>query len=84
MTAQLRNSLSGLEKQVAERTLDLEVRSSYLQASAEVGQIAASILDPCNWSQKVVNLIVSVFNLYYVVYSRPIQNKELGNFKSRY
>ena len=82
MTAQLRNSLSGLEKQVAERTLDLEVRSSYLQASAEVGQIAASILDPLQLSQEVVDLIRERFNLYYVGLFQTDQNKEWAILKA--
>jgi GAF domain-containing protein/HAMP domain-containing protein len=82
MTAQLRNSLSGLEKQVAERTLDLEVRSSYLQASAEVGQIAALILDPVQLSQKVVDLIRERFNLYYVGLFQTDQNNEWAVLKA--
>jgi len=82
MTAQLRNSLSGLEKQVAERTLDLEVRSSYLQASTEVGQIAASILDPQQLSQNVVDLIQDRFSLYYVGLFQTDQNKEWAVLKA--
>jgi GAF domain-containing protein len=82
MTAQLRNSLSGLEKQVAERTLDLEVRSSYLQASAEVSQIAASILDPLQLSQDVVDHIRERFNLYYVGLFQTDQNNEWAVLKA--
>ena len=82
MTAQLRNSLSGLEKQVAERTLDLEVRSSYLQASTEVSQIAASILDPLQLAQEVVDLIRERFSLYYVGLFQIDQNKEWAVLKA--
>lgn len=66
MAAQLRNMVSGLETRVAERTRDLERRSNYLQASAEVGRAAASILDVDRLIGQVVNLIRERFGLYYV------------------
>ena len=66
MTGQLRELIGGLEQRVAERTSALEQRSRYLQASAEVGQAAASILETEALSRQVVGLIRDRFNLYYV------------------
>ena len=66
MTAQLRDLIGGLEQRVAERTRDLEVRSAYLEASAEVGHAASSILEIEKLIQEVVNLIRERFGLYYV------------------
>jgi GAF domain-containing protein/HAMP domain-containing protein len=66
MTAQLRQTLAGLEKRIEERTQDLERRSSYLEASAEVSQAATSILDTEQLIQEVVRLIRQRFDLYYV------------------
>lgn len=65
MTAQLRESIETLEQRVASRTADLEQRSAYLQASAEVSHAAASILDPDMLIQQVVDLIRERFDLYY-------------------
>jgi GAF domain-containing protein/HAMP domain-containing protein len=66
MTVQLRDLIGGLEQQVADRTRDLEHRSAYLEATAEVGRAAASILDPDALIQEVVELIRERFGLYYV------------------
>ena len=66
MTAQLRHTLTGLEQQVAERTAVLSLRTAYLQAAAEVGRAAASVLDPDQLIRQVVELIRDRFNLYYV------------------
>jgi len=66
MAAQLREMVSGLETRVAERTRDLERRSNYLQASAEVGRAAASILNVDRLIGQAVNLIRERFGLYYV------------------
>jgi len=66
MTGQLRDLIGGLEQRVAERTAALEQRSSYLQASAEVGQAAASILEAEGLIKQVVELIRDRFDLYYV------------------
>ena len=65
MTAQLRELISGLEQRVAERTRDLEQRSAYLEASAEVARAASSILETERLIQQVVQLIRERFNLYY-------------------
>jgi len=66
MTRQLRELISGLEQQVIERTRQLEQRSAYLEATAEVGRAAVSILDRQQLVQQVVELIRERFDLYYV------------------
>jgi GAF domain-containing protein/HAMP domain-containing protein len=59
MTAQLRDSIGGLEQRVAERTRSL-------QAAAEVARATTSMLDPDELLRQVVNLVRERFNLYYV------------------
>ncbi len=66
MTEQLRGLIAGLEQEVADRTQDLEQRSRYLEATAEVGQAAASILEPDDLIRQAVDLILERFGLYYV------------------
>jgi GAF domain-containing protein/HAMP domain-containing protein len=66
MTTRLRELIGNLEQRVAERTRDLEVRSAYLEASAEVGRAASSILDVDELNQSVVSLIRRRFGFYYV------------------
>ncbi|HOU12598.1 MAG TPA: cache domain-containing protein [Anaerolineae bacterium] len=66
MTAQLRESIDTLEQRVASRTLDLQRRSAYLAASAEVSRAAVSMLDPDVLIHQVVDLIRERFDLYYV------------------
>jgi len=66
MAARLRDLIGSLERRVAERTTELERRSGYLQASAEVGSVAASILDTDQLIQQVVELVRERFDLYYV------------------
>ena len=51
---------------MADRTQELEQRSSYLVAAAEVGRTAASILEADALVQQVVELIRKDFGLYYV------------------
>jgi GAF domain-containing protein/HAMP domain-containing protein len=66
MTEQLRGLIDSLEDQVAERTRDLARRTSYLEATAEVGRASASILDTEQLFQQAVDLIRQRFDLYYV------------------
>jgi GAF domain-containing protein len=66
MTARLRDLIGSLEQRVAERTRDLERRSTYLEASAQVGHAAASILEADQLMRQVVDLIRERFGLYYV------------------
>jgi len=58
MTAQMRVLIDSLELQV-------EARTAQLQASAEVGRAAASILDPDQLLREVVDLITDRFGFYY-------------------
>jgi GAF domain-containing protein/HAMP domain-containing protein len=66
MTEQLRGLIGSLEHQVAERTRDLARRSAYLQATADVGRAASSILKTGQLIEQVVELIRERFDLYYV------------------
>jgi GAF domain-containing protein/HAMP domain-containing protein len=66
MTAQLQGLVGGLEDRVTERTEELERRSDYLEASAEVGRVTSSILDPEELLHEAVELIRRRFDLYYV------------------
>jgi len=66
MTEQLRVSISNLEIRVEDRTKDLEERSLQLQAAAEVGRAASSVLDIDQLIQEVVGMIRERFDLYYV------------------
>jgi GAF domain-containing protein/HAMP domain-containing protein len=66
MTARLRDTIAGLEQTVTDRTRDVELRSSYLRAAAEVGRAATSILDSPQLIQQVVESIRTRFDLYYV------------------
>jgi GAF domain-containing protein len=66
MTTQLRDLIGGLEERVAARTRELEQRTTYLEASAEVARAASSILDVDRLVQQVVELIHQRFGLYYV------------------
>lgn len=66
MTDRQRALIAELEQRVSDRTVDLERRSAYLHASAEVGRAATSILDAEVLIRQVVELIRERFNLYYV------------------
>ncbi len=66
MTAQLRGLIAGLEQRVAERTQELARRSTYLEASADVGRAVSSILEADRLIGQVVDLIQERFGLYYV------------------
>lgn len=66
MTARLRSFIGTLEQQVEARTRELARRSGYLEASAEVGRVASSILNSEQLIVDVVELIRSRLELYYV------------------
>jgi GAF domain-containing protein/HAMP domain-containing protein len=66
MTAQLRELIGELENRVQERTWDLELRSAYLEASAEVGRKASAMLDADELVREAVDLIRDRLSLYYV------------------
>ncbi len=58
MTSQLRDIINSLETRV-------ELRTAQIQASADVGRAAASILDPDDLLSQVVRLITGRFGFYY-------------------
>lgn len=66
MAEQLQGAFSGLEQGVAQRTYDLQRRSRYLEAAAEVGRAVSSILNTEQLIREVVDLILERFDLYYV------------------
>lgn len=66
MTGELRQVYASLEERVASRTRELERRSNYLEASAQVSRAAVSILDVDELIHQVVELIRERFDLYYV------------------
>jgi nitrate/nitrite-specific signal transduction histidine kinase len=66
MTARLHDLINTLEERVAARTLDLEKRTTYLEASAEVTRAVSLILNVDQLVQQVVDLIKQRFDLYYV------------------
>ncbi|MFQ5616518.1 MAG: GAF domain-containing protein, partial [Anaerolineales bacterium] len=65
MTTQLRQTLDGLEQRVAERTHDLEQRSVYLEAAAEVSYAATSIRDLDKLLTRVTHLLSERFDFYH-------------------
>jgi GAF domain-containing protein len=66
MTNRLRELIGSLEQRVADRTREIERRSAYLEASAEVGRVATSILEADRLIHDLVELIRERFALYYV------------------
>ncbi len=66
LTQELEDLVVALDKQIDAHTLDLEIRSAYLQASIDVSQATNTILDPDQLIQQVVELIRGRLGLYYV------------------
>ena len=66
VTLQVRALVDGLERRVAERTLDVEHRSAQLQAAAQVGRAAANIRDLDQLLPLVTRLISERFGFYHV------------------
>ncbi len=58
MTARLRDTIDSLETRV-------EMRTAQVQASADVGRVVTSILDPDQLLKRVVQLITERFGFYY-------------------
>jgi GAF domain-containing protein/HAMP domain-containing protein len=65
MTTQLRESITNLERRVAERTRDMERRAIQLQVAAEVANQAAGIRDLTQLLDHTVRLISERFNFYH-------------------
>ncbi len=76
MTSRLRGLVGSLEQRIDERTHDLQLRTAYLEASADVSQRAATVLDPDALIQEIVELIQDRFNLYYVGLFLVNENKD--------
>jgi len=66
MTRQIRQLVSGLEQNVAERTRDLEKRSSQLQIAAEVARDVLGVRDLDELLNLGINLIRERFGYYHV------------------
>ncbi len=66
MAMDLSVSYTDLEQRVNARTQDLERRSTYLQAAAEVSRAATAILDAEKLIARSVDIIRERFRLYYV------------------
>jgi GAF domain-containing protein/HAMP domain-containing protein len=65
MASELQHVIGTLEQRIADRTRDLEHRAGQLATAADVGRVAASILDLDAMARQVVDLISARFNLYY-------------------
>jgi GAF domain-containing protein/HAMP domain-containing protein len=78
MTEQLLEFIGNLEQRVAERTKALEARSRQLEAAAEVGRSASSILDVNELIRNTVGLIRERFDLYYVGLFLTDENQEFA------
>ena len=66
MADQLQDSIGTLEERVAERTQELERRAVQIETASDVGRVAASILELEVLTRRVVDLVQSRFDLYYV------------------
>ncbi len=66
LTEQIQFLIRELEVRVTERTSELEKRSRYLQATNNVSQSIATILDPNELSYRIVDEMRDQFALYYV------------------
>lgn len=65
MTSQIRNLLSGLESQVAERTRELERKAIQIQTAAEVARDASAAQDLDSLLNNAVDLINERFGFYH-------------------
>ena len=66
MTAQLRELIDSLEERIAERTLALEKRSSYLEIAAKASYSISTMTQFDDIIQTSVDIIQKDFDLYYV------------------
>ncbi len=66
MADEIAEIVATLEQRVESRTSELEQRSHYLEASAEVSRAVSSMLDANALIRQVVDLIRERFDLYYV------------------
>lgn len=66
LSTELNQSLKGLEKTIAERTLTLQRRARQMQAASEVGRAAVTIRDLDILLPEVTRLISARFDVYHV------------------
>jgi GAF domain-containing protein/HAMP domain-containing protein len=66
MADRINEMLTSLKQQVAGQAREVERRSSYLTAAAELGRVASSDLDTDKLIQQVIEIIQKQFDLYYV------------------
>lgn len=66
LSTELNQSLKGLEKTIAERTLTLQRRARQMQAAAEVGRAAVTIRDLDILLPEATRLISARFDVYHV------------------
>ena len=57
--------LEASRSRLEDRTLELERRTRYLQATADIARDATSVLDPQDLSSRAVNLISEYFDFYH-------------------
>jgi len=65
MTSQIRGLLGGLEKQIAERTREIERRAVQLQTAAQVARDVSALQDLSALLERIVNLIHDRFGFYH-------------------
>jgi GAF domain-containing protein len=65
LAARVRETISGLEERVAQRTADLVRRSRYAETAAEVGRIASATLDDQRLCRTVVERLRTSLGLGY-------------------
>jgi GAF domain-containing protein len=65
MAAQIRELVAGLEDRVAERTKDIQRRTTQLQTTAEIAKIASSVSDPKDVMASATELIRERFDFYH-------------------
>ena len=66
MADRVTEMLTSLKQQVVGQTQEVERRSSYLAAAAEIGRVASSNLDTDKLSQQLIEIVLKQFDLYYV------------------
>ncbi len=76
VTTQLRGNIGSLEMRVTDRTRELERRTRYMEASAQVAHDAASVLDPQQLLERVVALISERFGFYHAGIFLVDENRE--------
>lgn len=66
MTGHLQETITQLEQRLAVETRELDQRTQYLTATAEIGSSATAIRTIDQFIEQVIELIKRQFNLYYV------------------